>query len=162
LIIPLRQHHNPIAEIDRALAREEFIPFFQPIVDITSGKLLGAEVLVRWRKPDGTIVPPGAFIAVVESNGQVIDLTRSLMRRVCKELGAAIGRRPHVYLAFNFAPRHFDDALVLNDLGEIFDNGPIKLSQLVLELTERNEIEDLTNAPRDRCPAGARMPGCDR
>ena len=148
LIIPWRQRNNPIAEIERGLARDEFIPFFQPIVDITSGKLLGAEVLVRWRKPDGTIVSPAAFIPIVELNGQVIDLTRGLMRRVCQDVGVAIGLRPHVYLAFNTAPRHYNDALILNDVGDIFENAPIKLSQLVLELTERNEIENLSATRR--------------
>ena len=51
-----------MAEIERALEAGEFVPYYQPIVDIRSGQLRGAEVLVRWRKPDGTLVLPGAFI----------------------------------------------------------------------------------------------------
>ena len=45
----------------------EFVPYYQPIVDIRSGKLRGAEVLVRWRKPDGTIVPPAMFTVSTSS-----------------------------------------------------------------------------------------------
>ena len=66
LIIPLRHRHNPMSEIERALMAGEFVPYYQPIVDIKSGGLLGAEVLVRWRKPDGTIISPGAFIPLLE------------------------------------------------------------------------------------------------
>src|SRR6185312_6090228 len=62
MLVPRSAPRNPIAEIERALEAGEFIPYYQPVVDIRSGKLRGAEVLVRWRKPDGTLVLPGAFM----------------------------------------------------------------------------------------------------
>ena len=148
LFIPWRTRHNPIAEIEAALIADEFIPYYQPIIDIKNGKLLGAEVLVRWRKPDGTIIAPGAFIPLVESSGFILDLTRSLMRQVCNEVGAAVGARPHMYMTFNIAPRHFTDAIVLNDVGSIFEGSPIRLSQIVLEITERFEIQNLSATRR--------------
>jgi len=158
LFLPRRQRHNPIAEIEAALVAGEFIPYYQPIVDIKNGKLLGAEVLVRWRKRDGTIVSPGVFIPLVESSGLILDLTRSLMRQVCIELGAAIGARPQTYITFNIAPRHFNDAVVLNDVGSIFEGSQIRLSQIVLEITERFEIENI-NATR-RVIAALQGLGC--
>ena len=148
IVIPRRQPHNPVADIGAALAADEFIPYYQPIIDTKTGKLLGAEVLVRWRKPDGTIVSPGAFIPLVESSGFILDLTRSLMHQVCREVGATVGARPHLYITFNIAPRHFDQSLVLNDVGSIFEGSPIHLSQLVLEITERFEIENLSATRR--------------
>jgi sensor c-di-GMP phosphodiesterase-like protein len=148
LFIPWRQRHNPMADIEAGLIGGQFIPYYQPIVDIKNGKLLGAEVLVRWRKPDGTIVTPGSFIPLVESSGLILDLTRSLMRQVCDEVGAAIGSRPQMYMTFNIAPRHFNDAIVLNDVGAIFEGSPIRLSQVVLEITERFEIENLSATRR--------------
>jgi sensor c-di-GMP phosphodiesterase-like protein len=157
--VPWRQRpDNTISEIEKALAAGEFIPYYQPIVDITSGKLLGCEVLVRWRKPDGTIISPGVFIPLVESNGLVLDLTRSLMRHVCNELGPVMQARPDLYVAFNIAPRHFRDSIVLNDVGAIFEGSPIRLSQVVLEVTERYELENL-NATR-RVIAGLQAIGC--
>lgn len=148
LFISWRSRHNPIAEIEAALIADEFIPYYQPIIDIKNGKLLGAEVLVRWRKPDGTIVAPGAFIPLVESSGFILDLTRSLMRQVCNEVGTAVGARPHMYMTFNIAPRHFTDAVVLNDVGSIFEGSSIRLSQLVLEITERFEVQNLSATRR--------------
>jgi len=157
--VPWRQQaDNPMPEIEKALAAGEFIPYYQPVVDITSGKLLGCEVLVRWRKPDGTIISPGAFIPLVESSGLVLDLTRSLMRQVCSELGPVMQARPDLYVAFNIAPRHFRDSIVLNDVGAIFEGSPIRLSQVVLEVTERYELENL-NATR-RVIAGLQAIGC--
>jgi sensor c-di-GMP phosphodiesterase-like protein len=127
---------------------DEFVPYYQPIVDIQTGRLLGAEVLVRWRRPDGQYVEPRAFVPLMESTGLVLELTRSLMRRARAELGEAVGRRPAMTIAFNIAPQHFDDALILNDVGTIFDGSPIKLTQVVLELTERYEVENLTRTRR--------------
>ena len=94
VLVPRRSPRNPMAEIERALKTGEFVPYYQPIVDISTGQLRGAEVLVRWRKPDGSLVLPGAFIPLMESSGLIQDLTRNLMRAVCVEAGSAIGRRP--------------------------------------------------------------------
>jgi sensor c-di-GMP phosphodiesterase-like protein len=144
VLLVRKRPRKPIADLVRAILAEEFVPFYQPVVDLQTGRLLSAEVLVRWRKPNGTILEPAAFIELVETSGLAVDLTRSLMRRVREEIGSAIGKRPHVTIAFNIVPEHFDDALILNDVGTIFDSSPVKLTQMVLELTERSRIEDLS------------------
>ena len=139
-----RPSNNPVAEIEQALAAGEFIPYYQPIVDIRSGQLRGAEVLVRWRKPDGSLVLPGTFIPLAESSGLIREMTRDLMRRVCVEAGEAIGRRPALKVSFNFAGQLFRDELIVKDVRNIFANTPIKFSQVVIEVTERDPIENFT------------------
>jgi sensor c-di-GMP phosphodiesterase-like protein len=149
LILPRRRNtSNPVAEIERALDAGEFVPYYQPIVDIRSGQLRGAEVLVRWRKPDGTLVLPGSFIPLAESSGLILDMTRDLMKRVCAEAGAAIGRRPALKISFNFAGKLFADESIVKDVRNIFSASPIQLSQVVLEVTERDPIENLTETRR--------------
>ena len=148
-LIPRRRlPHDPVAEIERALKNGEFVPYYQPIVDISSGQLRGAEVLVRWRKSDGTLVLPGTFIPLAESSGLIRAMTRDLMRRVCAEAGAAIGRRPGLKISFNFAGQLFSDESIVNEVRNIFARTPIKLSQVVLELTERDPIENFTETRR--------------
>jgi len=144
MLLQRRGGDNPVAEIERALAAGEFVPYYQPIVDIRSGQLRGAEVLVRWKKPDGTLVLPGAFIPLAESSGLIRDMTCDLMRRVCAEAGAAIGSRPALKVSFNFASKLFGDQTIVKDVRKIFAASPLKLSQVVLELTERDPIENLT------------------
>jgi sensor c-di-GMP phosphodiesterase-like protein len=148
LLLAKREPPDSNAEIARAIRDDEFVPYYQPVVDLQSGRLLGAEVLVRWRAPDGTMIEPGAFVLLLESSGLVLEFTRKLMRRVRKELADAVGPRPYMAIAFNVAPRHFDDALILHDVATIFDGSGIRLSQIVLELTERHEVVDLTNMRR--------------
>jgi sensor c-di-GMP phosphodiesterase-like protein len=148
VLLPRRQRNNPVTEIERAVHAGEFVPYYQPIVDIRSGRLRGAEVLVRWCKADGSIVPPSAFIPLAESSGLIIELTRTLMRRVCREVGAAIGSRPHMKIGFNMSARHFADEEIVDDVRKIFKRSPLHMSQIVLEVTERDPIANLTETRR--------------
>jgi sensor c-di-GMP phosphodiesterase-like protein len=148
MLLPQRQPDNPIAELERALKAGEFVPYYQPVVDIRSGRLRGAEVLMRWRKPDGTVVPPVSFIPLAESSGLILDLTRALMRRVCDEAGSAFGRRPHLKVGFNMTARHFADEEIVRDVRDIFGDSSIRLNQVVLEVTERQPLDNLTETRR--------------
>jgi len=144
VLVRRRSPRNPVADIENALEDGEFVPYYQPIVDIRTGRLRGAEVLVRWRKSDGTLVLPGAFIPLMESSDLIHALTRSLMQRVCAEAGPAIGRRPDLKIAFNFAGKLFSQPTIVKDVRNIFANSPIRFSQVVLEVTERDPIENFT------------------
>ena len=148
VLLPRRERDNPVAEIERALKAGEFIPYFQPIVDIRSGRLRGAEVLIRWRKPDGSIVQPAAFIPLAELSGLILEMTRVLMRRVCQDAGAAFAARPHLKVGFNLTARHFDNEDIVEDVRKIFKKSPVRLSQIVLEVTERQPLENLTATRR--------------
>jgi sensor c-di-GMP phosphodiesterase-like protein len=148
LFMRRRAPRNPVAEMERALKAGEFVPYYQPIVDIASGQLRGAEVLVRWRKPDGTLVSPGSFIPLAESSGLIRPMTRHLMKAICREAGEAIGRRPTLKISFNFAGYLFSDPTIVNEVRNAFAGGPIRFSQVVLEVTERDPIENFTETRR--------------
>jgi sensor c-di-GMP phosphodiesterase-like protein len=148
LLLPRPQRNNPVAELERALEAGEFIPYYQPIVDIRSGQLRGAEVLIRWKKPDGTLVLPGAFVPLAESSGLILPMTRRMMRHVCTELGPVIGARPGLKIGFNMAARLFRDESIVKEVRNAFAGSPIDLSQVVLELTERDPIDNLTETRR--------------
>jgi sensor c-di-GMP phosphodiesterase-like protein len=145
---PKRDEKNPIRDMRRALANGEFIPYYQPIVDIRSGQLRGAEVLMRWRQADGTIVPPSAFIPLAETSGLIHEMTIALMKAVCAEAGPAIGRRRGMKVSFNFAAKLFANEAIVEEVRQIFARSPIKLSQVVFELTERDSIENFTETRR--------------
>jgi EAL domain-containing protein (putative c-di-GMP-specific phosphodiesterase class I) len=68
------------------------------------------------------------------------------MRQVCAEAGPALGKRPALKISFNFAGKLFGDESIVKDVRKIFSASPIKLSQVVLEVTERDPIENLTQA----------------
>jgi sensor c-di-GMP phosphodiesterase-like protein len=148
LLVPARRRGDAVAEIERAVRAGEFVPYCQPIVDITTGKLYGAEVLMRWQKPNGSLALPGAFIPILESSGLILEATRGLMRRARDELGAAYGSRPTLRLSFNLAAAHFANEQIVGDVRDLFGNSPIRFNQVVLELTERQPIQNLTETRR--------------
>ena len=148
LILRLRQRDNPVAELERALRLGEFIPYYQPIVDITNGRLRGAEVLMRWRKSDGTVVSPAAFIPLAESSGMIVAMTRSMMRHVVSDMGQAYATRPKLKLGFNMSAEHFSNETIVRDLRNIFERSAIRYSQLFLEVTERQPLENLNRTRR--------------
>jgi sensor c-di-GMP phosphodiesterase-like protein len=143
-----RRQDDPVAELAQAIRGGELVPYYQPIVDLTTAKVVSAEVLVRWRKPNGTLVPPSQFIPLAESSGLIVELTRALMRRVCAEAGAAIGARPAFRIGFNLSARHFIDEAVVEDVRGIFAGSPIRLDQVLLEVAERESLDNLDMARR--------------
>jgi sensor c-di-GMP phosphodiesterase-like protein len=147
-LIPWRARGNPIVEMERALEAGEFIPYYQPLVNMRSGAIVGAEVLMRWRKPDGSIVPPGVFIPLAESSGLILEMTLALMRAARDEFGQVLGLRPRVKIGFNLTAGHFTNETIVADIREIFAGSPIRMSQIVLEVTEREPLEDLDMARR--------------
>jgi sensor c-di-GMP phosphodiesterase-like protein len=153
-----RRRDDTYTEFEQAIAANEFVPYYQPVVDIRTGRLRGAEVLARWRKPDGSIVLPSAFIPYAESSGLIIALTRALMQQVCEDMGEAIGRRPDIKIGFNLAAPHFADERIVADVRDIFANSPIPLRQVVLEVTERQPLRNLAGARR--VIAGLQDLGC--
>jgi sensor c-di-GMP phosphodiesterase-like protein len=146
LLTPWRARRNPIVEMERALDADEFVPYYQPVVDLRSGAIVGAEVLMRWRKGDGTVVPPAAFIPLAESSGLILDMTRAIMRAARDEFAVVLGLRPRVTISFNLTAHHFTSEAIVREISEIFAGSPIRLSQVVLEVTEREPLEDLEMA----------------
>jgi hypothetical protein len=112
----LRRPNDPASALAEAIRNGELVPYYQPIVDLTTARVVSAEVLVRWRKPDGSLVPPVQFIPLAEASGLIVDLTRAVMRRVCAEAGAAVGARPDFRIGFNLSARHFIDEEIVDDV----------------------------------------------
>ena len=81
-----------LSEIQAGMDNDEFIFFIQPQCDITKGKIVGGESLVRWIKPDKGMVSPGVFIPVLEKNGFIADLDRVVWTKVVEWLRACIDR----------------------------------------------------------------------
>src|SRR5580698_7241108 len=92
--------------VSAALANGEFIPFFQPLIAIRTGELVGFEVLARWNDPVHGMVCPSEFIPAAESEGWISELTAQLLRRAFGAMKAL----PHpLQLAFNIAAMQLHD-----------------------------------------------------
>ena len=135
-------------EISVALKREEFVPYYQPVMNIDTGRIEGCEMLVRWIRPDGSMVSPGAFMNYCETSGHVFEMTRLLMRKSALQLGDLYRENQDLKLSINLFAGHFDDRKIVEDVMAIFGEGPISYDQLVFEVTERYPLRDIVQARR--------------
>jgi sensor c-di-GMP phosphodiesterase-like protein len=143
-----RNHNDPVVALKQAIKNGEIVPFYQPTVDTMNGRVRGAEVLARWRRPDGSMISPANFIPLAEQSGLIYELTRVLMKRARDEMGTAYASRPRLRLSFNLFAGHLADARIVEDMKGIFEGSDVALDQLVLEVTERAPLPDLGEARR--------------
>lgn len=133
----------------QALDREEFVPHFQPIIDLQTGELAGFEALIRWQHPERGLVLPGEFITAVEDNGLVTAIGRQFFAVVARQLrawhAARPGRRP-LSLNVNFAGRQFLEPGLVEYLLTTLHEAGLDPGQLVVEVTESTAIADLDRA----------------
>ena len=92
----MQREQQIINEMDTALEEKQFVVYFQPKYELDGYTPRGAEALVRWKKPDGTMVSPGEFIPVFEKNGFIIKLDYYVWDQVCQLIATALraGRKP--------------------------------------------------------------------
>jgi sensor c-di-GMP phosphodiesterase-like protein len=130
-------------DFSRAVQRGEFVPYYQPVMNIASGELEGCEVLVRWVRPDGTIVSPAAFLPYSEATGLIREITRSLMRQTVIDLADLYVERPKLKIGINLTASHFIDHEIIDEVREIYEGSGISYSQLMFEVTEQHPLKDI-------------------
>jgi PAS domain S-box-containing protein len=123
---------NP-RDLIEALERNEFVPYFQPLVDLRSGILTGFEVLARWMHPVEGILSPDQFIPLAEETGCIGTLTERLL---CRAFAAAKVIPAHVSLSINISPLQFRDSKLAHDIERLAHAGGFPIERMVLEVTE--------------------------
>lgn len=137
-----RKSRVPAFDLERAIGRNEIKPYYQPVINLRTGGLIGCEVLCRWEKPNGEVIPPGVFIDYAEASGLAVPMTLSLMQQVRYDLGELSQKMPHMKISINLFEGHFRDVGIVDDVQAIFGNSPINYDQLVFEITERRPLEN--------------------
>lgn len=127
----------------QAVANGEFKPYYQPVFDVFSGEIRGCEVLVRWHRPDGTMVPPGQFLPYAEATGLIREITRQLMTQTVADVADIYDRNPGLKLSINLTAMHFNDLEIMDDIKHIYGGSKIRYEQLCFEVTEQNPLKDL-------------------
>lgn len=127
-------------ELRHALQRNEFRVFFQPVIDLASGRLTGFEALVRWAHPERGLVAPEQFLAVAEETGLIIPLGWWVMETACAQLAQWRKRHKHlgddVTVSVNIANRQFAHWVLPQRVARVLDMSAIPAKNLCLEITE--------------------------
>lgn len=120
-----------------AVERDQLRLVYQPQYRLADGRLVGCEVLARWRHPELGEVPPGEFIPLAEETGQINAIGEWILRRACEQAGAwRQAGLPELTFAVNLSAIQFRRPTLTSEVGEILDQTGLPASQLELELTE--------------------------
>ena len=127
------------ADLRRALRRGEFEVYYQPKVDLGTGRLAGLEALVRWRHPVRGVVGPGVFIPLAEETGLIQPLGQWVLEEACRQArrwGEAAGGGAAVVVSVNLSARQFAQPTLVEDVARALEAAGADPHQVQLEITE--------------------------
>jgi diguanylate cyclase (GGDEF)-like protein/PAS domain S-box-containing protein len=129
----------------QAVMAGEIIPYYQPLVDLRSGRLIGMEVLARWKHPERGILPPAEFIAHAENAGLIGALFNDVLRQACRD---ASTWPDGLKIAVNMSPLQLQDATLSQTVLDILAETSFSPLRLELEVTESGMVHDLGTAKK--------------
>jgi diguanylate cyclase (GGDEF)-like protein len=133
-------------DLRRALERDQFRVYYQPVVSLDSGRIVAVEALLRWQHPERGLVPPGEFIHVAEETGLISDISRWVLEQSCRQLQA--WRREHGDDApqsvwVNLSVRQLAEGGLVRQVAEVLQALRFEPQRLALEVTENLLVENL-------------------
>lgn len=116
---------------------------YQPVINLLTGHMTGAEALCRWKLQDGTTISPKSFIPIAEATGQILSLGRWVLEKVCQLSSewAFVWEKPPI-LAVNVSVQQLQWSGFVRDVQQIVDQTGVDPSQIELEITESRQMED--------------------
>ena len=131
-------------ELKRAVERQEWVVYYQPIFSLVSGKPVGAEALVRWLHPQKGIIHPHEFIGVAEETGLILNIGDFVLRTACLQAKAwREAGYPRFWVSVNISGRQFHDENLTNQVAKILTDTGLTSDGLRLEITESIAIQDM-------------------
>jgi EAL domain-containing protein (putative c-di-GMP-specific phosphodiesterase class I) len=133
------------AELARALPSDAVFLLYQPIVDLRSGRLVGAEALVRWRHPVHGVLDPSQFLPIADEAGLAVPLGRRLLIEACqaaRRWRTTSEEAAAVYVGVNVSATQLDDPHFLADIRRALERAPLAPDALVLEVSEGVAMAD--------------------
>ncbi|MEB1610406.1 EAL domain-containing protein [Xanthomonas arboricola] len=136
-----RRRLSPLARLEIAVQRNEFVVHYQPIIALDTGACVGAEALVRWQQPDGVLIPPDAFIPLAEESGLILPITDLVVAEVIRDLGPTLATEPSLHVAINVSAEDIKSGRVQTVLAQALHGTSVDSGQLWVEATERSLMD---------------------
>jgi diguanylate cyclase (GGDEF)-like protein/PAS domain S-box-containing protein len=132
-------------KLHRALEREEFMVYYQPIIDLSDGRLVGVEALIRWNSPEKGLISPGVFIPVAEETGLIVPIGDWVIDEVCRQLSEWRAKGMTLYSAINLSARQLWRDDMLDKISDAIDRHGVEPDSVEFEITESATMMDPSN-----------------
>lgn len=148
------QHIELQADLHYGLARNEFLVYFQPQVDLKTRKIIGAEALLRWQHPKHGMVSPDRFIPLAEENGDILPIGEWVMSTACQQTklwqdtigNLSANGLPRMKIAVNLSGRQFQQPDLNTKIVQILEEIELEPQYLELELTGSMIVRDVESS----------------
>ncbi|AZO85436.1 EAL domain-containing protein [Pseudomonas sp. QLc11A] len=137
----VQQRQSLDAELAGAIRRGELQVLYQPIFDLDSRNCVGAEALLRWRRPDGTLTSPDLFIPMAEDTGQIRQMTDFVLQRLLEQLGQLLRANPQLYISVNLAACDVMVPRIGQVMARLLTLHRVAARQIAFEVTERGLVD---------------------
>lgn len=138
--LALQQRNEAESGMRNGIPRNEFVPYFEQQIDLTTGRLGGFEVLARWDHPTRGLIPPDAFIPIAEETGMIADLSLSVMRQALIE---AKSWDQSLIISVNISPAQLKDPWLAQKIVKLLVETGFPAARLEIEITESSLFENL-------------------
>ncbi|HWT01122.1 MAG TPA: EAL domain-containing protein [Pyrinomonadaceae bacterium] len=136
-------------DLRRAVERQEFTLFYQPIVSLETGAVCGVEALIRWQHPEHGMIMPSAFIPVAEETGLIVQMGQWGLREACRQMRewhVAFPSEPAFQVSVNLSSKQFSQPDLIDQITRALGDTGLDPSGLRLEITESVVMENLESA----------------
>jgi cyclic di-GMP phosphodiesterase Gmr len=129
-------------ELRKAIEEKQFVLFYQPLINLCTGRLHSVEALIRWRSTSRGLVAPSEFIRFTEESGLIIPIGRWLMQEAAWQAARWLESGLDIRISINVSARQLRDTAIVDQLRELVEQGGAKRTMIDIELTESSFIED--------------------
>jgi diguanylate cyclase (GGDEF)-like protein len=143
--VAVLERHELIADLQRAIERDEFEMHYQPIVEVATGRVVALESLIRWNHPRRGLVRPDEFIPVAEETGLILPIGRLTLQKACAQAKAWQEQLPGheaLCVGVNLSARQLKEPTFVGDTMQVIAESGVAPSTLILEITETVLMDD--------------------
>ena len=130
-----------LAEIEAALANDQLVYYYQPKISLVTGKASGAEALLRWIKPDGTLIPPLDFIPLAEESGFIKQIACAMFPKLIADLLIIHDVNDALTISFNLTAQDFETPEITDLIQKAILSNQVDPLHLQIELTEASIVD---------------------
>lgn len=132
------------SKLNEGLKHQEFLLYYQPQVNLITGRIIGAEALLRWNHPELGLISPDKFIAIAEETGLIIPIGEWVLQTACAQAKAwQSSKQLPIEISVNLSARQFRQENLVETIAETLQKTGLKPESLVLELTETSVMENV-------------------